>query len=68
MLTLTPAYGRDYKSGKAAKADFAANKDFIIQQIGHPYDGKYANREQLEKEFPVMLRFNSLRSICIVKK
>jgi hypothetical protein len=26
-LTVIPAYGRDYKSAKAVKADFEANKE-----------------------------------------
>jgi len=30
FVTVVPAYGRDYTSGKAAKADWDANKDFII--------------------------------------
>lgn len=29
-LTLLPAYGRDYKSAKLAKADFLAGKDFCL--------------------------------------
>ena len=28
--TLTPAYGRDYKSAKEVKADFVAGKDFVL--------------------------------------
>ena len=30
---VVPAYGRDYKSAKDAKADFAAGKDFIYQNF-----------------------------------
>lgn len=29
-MSLIPAYGRDYLSAKAAKADFLAGKDFVI--------------------------------------
>ena len=46
-VTVTPAYGRDYKSAKAAKADFNANKDFILQDIMSPWDGKYAAKDDL---------------------
>ena len=35
MITLIPAYGRDYASAKAVKADWAAGKDFLIAQYGH---------------------------------
>jgi hypothetical protein len=28
---VTPAYGRDYRSAKEAKADFLAGRDFVLQ-------------------------------------
>lgn len=60
-ITLTPAYGRDYKSGKAAKLDFNANKDFIINDIFNRYDGKPINKSQcVEAGYKVILRFNKL--------
>jgi hypothetical protein len=65
-MTLTPAYGRDYKSAKAAKADYAENKDFVVNQFGHPADGKYANREDLNGQ-SVTLRFGNLRKVCVTK-
>jgi hypothetical protein len=37
-MTLTPAYGRDYQSAKAVKADWEANKDFVIADISSPYE------------------------------
>jgi hypothetical protein len=67
-LTLTPAYGRDYKSAGAAAAHFQAGKDFIVAGP-FPLGGPYTNREDLValgyKE--VVLRFNRLRSVVIVK-
>ena len=60
MLTVIPAYGRDYKTAKAAKADWAANLDFIIADHFHQYDGKPVNREQINGK-PVMIRFCQLR-------
>ena len=33
MITLTPAYGRDYKSKKAVLVDLEANKDFILNDM-----------------------------------
>lgn len=45
FVTLVPAYGRDYKSKKAVMADWDAGKDFVINQFGHPYDGKYINSQ-----------------------
>lgn len=40
MITLTGAYGRDYKSKKAVIEDLKKNKDFIINDISNPYDGR----------------------------
>jgi hypothetical protein len=33
-IEVTPAYGRDYTSAKAAKADWNAGKDFFDPSIG----------------------------------
>ena len=65
-LTLTPAYGRDYKSAAAARKDYFDNKDFVINQIMHPYDGKYVNKEQLP-DTTVNIRYKKLANITVVK-
>ena len=65
-MTLIPAYGRDYKTAKRAKADYAAGKDFLITQFGHPYDGKPANRADMAGA-TVTLRFDSLRKTTVTK-
>jgi hypothetical protein len=31
MKTLTPAYGRDYKSAEAVLKDYTEGKDFVVQ-------------------------------------
>ena len=46
-MTLIPAYGRDYRSRKEVQEAFDANKDFIVQDISDPADGKPTNREDL---------------------
>ena len=61
-MTVTPAYGRDYKSAKAAKGDWDAGKDFIIADMFDPYDGKPINKEQADARV-IYIRFNQLRSI-----
>ena len=67
-MTLTPAYGRDYKSGKAALADFNANRDFIINDIMDKDDGRYVNKEQLIGiKAQVFIRFKQLRNVIVVK-
>ncbi len=33
-ITLTPAYGRDYRSAAAVMIDWKAEKDFVLQPVG----------------------------------
>jgi len=66
-VTLTPAYGRDYRTAKAAKTDWLAGKDFIIADLFGKWDGKptsIADRESLGKF--VTIRFCGLTKICSV--
>jgi len=63
-LTVTPAYGRDYKSQKAVKADWSANKDFVIATLGHP---TYINKRDADRDgVKVMARYNNLTKIVSV--
>lgn len=48
QLTVSSAYGRDYKSKASALADWLANKDFIIRSVG-PYMGQYINIESVRE-------------------
>jgi len=57
MITVIPAYGRDYTTGKAAKADWKNGKDFIIADLFHPYDGKPCS---VQDGLQVMIRYNRL--------
>ena len=61
-LTLIPAYGRDYKSAKAALADWNANKDFEIANPGHP---RYINKHDAEqhKYLDCWIRYNRNQKI-----
>ena len=47
-LTVSPAYGRDYKSAKAALADWADDKDFVIESVGRD-QGRFINRADAEQ-------------------
>jgi hypothetical protein len=59
--TITPAYGRDYKSAKEAVADFEANKDFQIQP-----SGQYINKEQIATGITVHIRYkNQTRDVLV---
>jgi len=46
---ILPAYGRKYLSAKAARADFHADKYFILANVFDPYDGKPCNKTNLVK-------------------
>ena len=62
--TLTPAYGRDYKSKKAVTEAFDAGQDFI-----HAASGRYANKQDMVSAgvAEVNLRYKNLRAVCVVK-
>ena len=65
-MTITPAYGRDYKSANAALEDYNADKDFIVADITNPYNGKPVNKSQLSG-VDVMIRYNKLTKITGVE-
>ena len=64
MITVIPAYGRDYTTAKAAQADWAAGKDFIIADSFNRWDGKPINKEAAES---VTIRYNEKRHITVVE-
>ena len=67
MTTVTPAYGRDYKSKKAALADWNSGKDFIINDISNRWDGKPVNKQGAEEgKLSIMIRYDQLRKITNV--
>lgn len=61
MTTLTPAYGRDYTTAAAVRADWLAGKDFIVADLSSRWDGKPANKDDLLVGRPVTLRYDRLR-------
>ena len=68
-ITLSPAYGRDYKSVKAVKEDFNADKDFIIEDFNNSWSGKPANRLDLIKAgyTTVNIRYNRKTKLTWIK-
>jgi len=64
-ITLVPAYGRDYKSAKAVKADFDANKDFTINDMSSKWDGKVANKQDLAG-YTCNIRYGQLRKVTVI--
>ena len=72
MITLTPAYGRDYKSKAAISVDLGLDKDFIFSQWGSPWDGKPVNLEQLQEMLApyagkkINVRYGNLRKVAVI--
>lgn len=62
-MTLSPAYGRDYKSKAAVLADFEANKDFLVEDITDRYCGEPVNREQILRGTRVNIRYSRLTKV-----
>ena len=68
MTTLTPAYNRDYKNKNDVLTDFNNNKDFIINDMFSPYNGKYCNKSDIKNTYKsVKIRYNKLQKIIIVR-
>lgn len=65
-LTLIPAYGRDYKSGKDAAEAFDAGVDWVICDHFHADDGRHVSKSDLSG-YTVNLRYKQLRNIKVVK-
>lgn len=66
MLTLSPAYGRDYTSAKAVKADWTAGKDFRIESYG-PDMGRYIGKSEADAEhLTVHIRYKGLTQVCVI--
>lgn len=62
-IEVKPAYGRDYKTAKAAKADWKEGKDF--QDTA---SGQYVNKADAERlGLNVTLRFDGLRKVSSTK-
>lgn len=49
-MNVSPGYGRQYKSKKAALADWLAGKDFIVEDFNSRWCGKPVNAEQVFNE------------------
>jgi hypothetical protein len=59
--TLTPAYGRDYTSGKDAIASFESGKDFSLASIFH--GSGYVSIRDFVAGDRVSIRYGKLRKV-----
>ena len=68
MITLIPAYGRDYRSARAVKKALQSQIDFRVQDVSSKWDGMVGNLRDLKNEGhkDVKVRYSNNRKICIV--
>lgn len=63
-LSAVPAYGRDYASARAVREDWAAGKDFLIQDIRH---GGYINKDDKPADVVLNIRYSKLTKVVVIK-
>lgn len=63
-LSVIPAYGRDYKSAKAVKADWEAGKDFLIQDI---QESGYISKADKPDNVTLNIRYSKLTKVVVIK-
>ena len=68
-MNLSAAYGRNYTSGKAVKADWEAGKDFVVRDVSSPWCGKPINLEDAKASglTEVNIRFHEDRKLVVIK-
>ena len=68
-LTMAPAYGRDYKSAKAAEAAWTAGKDWSMTDVFLSGYVSVRDAEALKRNGigSVKLRYNGLRYATVVQ-
>ena len=60
-MTLTPAYGRDYRSQKEVLAAFYAGRDFLLQQMLDPV--RPINIDQIPVGTHVQFRYGQMTKV-----
>jgi hypothetical protein len=60
-MTVTPAYGRDYKSAAAAVAAWDEGKDFVDSQ-----SGRYVGKSDAPAGVEVRIRYLRLTRVVVV--
>lgn len=63
-VIISPAYGRDYSSSKAAVAALKAGKDFILHDPHSPWNGKPCSMRDFPAPTIFRIRYNQMRRIC----
>lgn len=66
-ITLTPSYGRDYKSKAEVQDAWDSGKDFTIADVMHPDSGRQMNRAQARAGTTVNIRYKRMTAIHVIK-
>jgi hypothetical protein len=66
-LTITPAYGRDYKSRTALLTDWRAGKDFMASDIHNQGYCSIRDLDQFTNITHLHFRYNKLTMVHVVK-
>jgi hypothetical protein len=66
--SLTPAYGRDYKSGKAALTDWNGGKDFVINNPVMQTYCSVRDGDNLPVGSHLQIRWNRLQDVAVIYK
>ena len=69
MITLTPAYNRDYKNKAAVLTDWRNNKDFILNDITSPYDQRPINLQDVKNILApctIKIRYAKLAKLIVI--
>jgi hypothetical protein len=66
-LTAVPAYGRDYTSKAAVLADWNAGKDFRIQDMSSPDNGRVLNKADKPADVTLNIRYKRLTMVAVIK-
>jgi len=69
LLTVSPAYGRDYRSAKDAMADWKAGKDFKAESMKVHGSLSARDTEALKADgfTDIMIRYSNLRRGTLFK-
>ena len=63
IISVLPAYGRDYKSGKEVLEAWQAGKDFVVNDIFSQHDGRLINKDDAPKGATIVVRFKRNTSV-----
>lgn len=64
-ITISPAYGRDYKNKAAAEKDFRDGKDFRLHSL--EFGGSYCSIRDFVPGSRIELRYDKMRKVTSFK-